>query len=708
MTKPNIKLTKPGAILLGFVALVTQIILLREFLTFFNGNELVIGIILANWMLLSGMGAYLGRFTGTNNNRIHWILVLLGLLAFLPTITAFALHFIWYMIFPPGIMAGIIHVFYYSLTVLSPFCIISGMLFTLFAKEESLRTKGNKIGDVYAWESLGSLIGGIVLNFLMIWVFSTFQSLFLTAILLAVITLIMSVKAKYYVTSGVFVVIVLGFSFLLLENNLEQSVREMAFPNQTITYAGDSPFGIFVITQQNGQINYYENNILMATSGDVVSREESVHMAMIQHSNPDNVLVFSGIISGIMDEIIKYPVKSIDYVDVNPEIIKIAQKNFNTDSFKMLNVIEKDARRFLQKNNEKYDVVLINLPKPATIQLNRFYTQDFFQLLKKNLSANAVISLSVPSGANYMSDETKRFLSIIYKTLKSEFKNVIILPVGKDFLLASNGSISYKIAEKVEEKNISTDYVNSYYFNDDLMQFRSEQLINQLDLNVPINKDFSPVFYQSQIKLWMSQFKMRYWTPALIILLFSGFFFIKSGIIYKGVFAAGFAGSAIELILMLVFQVVFGYVYAVAGIFIMIFMGGLAFGSYYIPKYFQSIDKNLYSKLQLAIAVFAFLLPVIFFLFKNFGFHDIIIFVIFTILLFVISSLTGAVFSVAGKISDKDYGIISSNAYGLDLLGAATGALLFTIYLIPLLGFVWSIIIIGIFNLTLSVMIGEK
>ncbi|NOQ26859.1 MAG: hypothetical protein GQ564_15975 [Bacteroidales bacterium] len=708
MTKSNIKLTKPGVILLGFVALVTQIILLREFLTFFNGNELVIGIILANWMLISGLGAYLGRFIGTNKNRIHWILVLLGLLAFLPSITVLALHFCWHMFFPPGIMAGIIHVFYYSLIVLSPFCIISGMLFTLFAKEESFRTKENKIGDVYAWESLGSLIGGIILNFLLIWVFSTFQSLFLTMLLLAILTTIMSIKANYYFTSGLFVFMTLGFIFLFLENNLDQKVREIAFSNQTITYSSDSPFGIFVITQQDEQINYYENNILLASSGDVVSREESVHMAMVQHLNPENVLVFSGIISGIMDEIIKYPVKSIDYVDVNPEIIKIAQKNFNIDSYNMLNVIEKDARRFLQKNNKKYDVVLINLPKPSTIQLNRFYTQDFLQLLKRNLSTNAVISLSIPSSANYMSDETKRLLSIIYSTLKSEFKNVIILPLGKDFLLASNGLISYKIAEKVEEKNISTDYINSYYFDDDLIQFRGEQLISQLDTDAPINKDFSPVFYQSQIKLWMSQFDMQYWIPALIILLFSGFFFIKSGIIYKGVFAAGFAGATIEIILMLVFQVVFGYVYAVAGIFIMIFMGGLAFGSYYIPKYFESIDKKLFSKLQLAIAIFAFVLPLMFLLLESFGFHDILIFVIFIILLLVISSLTGAVFSVASKISNNDYGIISSNAYGLDLLGSATGALLFTIYLIPLLGFGWSIIIIGIFNLILSIMIGEK
>lgn len=708
MKSANKKLVKPGIILLGFIALATQIILLREFLTFFNGNELVIGIILANWMLLTGLGAYLGRFIGNNENRIHWILILLGLLAFLPTITVFTLHIFWYTFFPPGMMAGIIHVFYYSLTILSPFCIISGMLFTLFAKEESFKTEENKIGDVYAWESLGSLIGGIILNFLLIWIFSTFQSLFVLMILVAILTVIMSIKVNYYFTSGALVFVVLIFSFLFLENNFDKKVRELAFPGQTITYTSDSPFGIFVITQQEEQINYYENNILMAASGDIVAREESVHIAMVQHQNPQNVLVLSGIISGLIDEIIKYPVKSIDYVDVNPEIIKIAKQNLKADSYEKLNLIEKDALRFLKKNQKKYDVVLINLPKPSTIQLNRFYTQEFFQLLKKSLNNDAVISLSVSSSANYMSDETKSLLSIIYSTLKSEFKNALILPASEDFLLASDAPLSHMVAEKAEEKNIPTEYVNTYYFDDELLGFRSQQILEQIDLKAPVNRDFSPVFYQSQIKLWMSHFSIKYWLPALLILLFSGFFFIRARTIYKGVFAAGFAGTSIEIVLILVFQVVFGYVYAVVGIFIMIFMGGLAYGAYYLPKQFKNIDKKIFSKLLLGITLFAFTLPIIFVLLKNIQIHDIILFILFTLLLLMISVLTGALFSVASKIAGNNYGTVASSAYGLDLLGAATGALLVTIYLIPLLGFGWSVVVIGVFNLLLAVVIGLK
>ena len=47
---------------LGMTALATQIILLREFVSVFQGNELVIGVVLAGWMMLTGAGAFLGRF----------------------------------------------------------------------------------------------------------------------------------------------------------------------------------------------------------------------------------------------------------------------------------------------------------------------------------------------------------------------------------------------------------------------------------------------------------------------------------------------------------------------------------------------------------------------------------------------------------------------------------------------------------------------
>lgn len=46
----------------GVSGLVAQILLLRELLIVFSGNELSIGVILANWLILGAFGSYiLGR-----------------------------------------------------------------------------------------------------------------------------------------------------------------------------------------------------------------------------------------------------------------------------------------------------------------------------------------------------------------------------------------------------------------------------------------------------------------------------------------------------------------------------------------------------------------------------------------------------------------------------------------------------------------------
>ena len=47
---------------MGFSGLVAQILLLREFLIIFSGNEFSIGVILANWLILEACGSFLGEW----------------------------------------------------------------------------------------------------------------------------------------------------------------------------------------------------------------------------------------------------------------------------------------------------------------------------------------------------------------------------------------------------------------------------------------------------------------------------------------------------------------------------------------------------------------------------------------------------------------------------------------------------------------------
>ncbi|MGE0087959.1 MAG: hypothetical protein AB7S50_00610 [Bacteroidales bacterium] len=682
--------------MLGFVTFVTQVIILREFLTFFNGNELIIGVILATWMILTGFGAYLGRFIKRLSKTDELILILIGSLGTLPIITVLGLHFFSTIFFTPGLMLGLSEAFIYTLIILSPFCIVSGMLFPLFAEKESVKSYKNMIGSIYAWESIGSLVGGLILNFFLIWVLTTFQSLYVIMVITIATITVLSFKSSKYFIAGVFIFILLVFSFLFISNNMDKSVRELSYPDQIVEYIDETPYGILVATNHQGQNNYYENNILLATSGDVALREESVHFAMIQHPKPEKVLVLSGIINDVIPEILKYPVKVVDYVDVNPGIIKLSKKYFISDSSEKLNMIEKDPIRYLRKTTNKYDVVLVNLPIPSTIQLNRFYTVEFFAMLKISLNEDAVVCLSSPSSSNYLNDQSRDLLSVIIATLKSQFKNVLILPGTNDFILASDHSLFANITERIELKKIKNNYVNSYYIHDDLLAEKSKIISNQIDSKAPLNYDFKPVVYQNTIKLWLSFFNLKYWIPAILIVLLSAFFYFRTGTLNKTVFAAGFAGTSIELLLLFVFQVFYGYVYFAAGVFFMLFMAGLSIGSFYWPAVFKLPSLKLVGRLLFCLIVFIIILPFVFRLFKIMTFSETMILTVFIILILIISVLTGAIFSISAHLRETAVRVVASDAYAFDLLGSAAGALLLSVYLVPVLGFELSLIGTGL------------
>ena len=53
-----------------------------------------------------------------------------------------------------------------------------------------------------------------------------------------------------------------------------------------------------------------------------------------------------------------YPQWSIDVVEINPAVIRLAKKYFPID--KRVNIIEADGRAFLAKTKNKYDVILMD------------------------------------------------------------------------------------------------------------------------------------------------------------------------------------------------------------------------------------------------------------------------------------------------------------------------------------------------------------
>ena len=674
---------------LGFTAMITQLVLLRAFISVFQGNELVIGIILGNWMLLTGLGARLGRAAPRMKNSSNFLFSGLIWLGTLPVLTLFLLFFLKNIVFIPGSLAGLFAVFLSSLVLLFPFCFLSGYSFSFYTWHISEKYKANLTGRSYAWEAFGSLTGGFLFSFILVFLLKPFHTLGIVLLADLFVVILMIRKNPDPPKTALWLIppSVLAVALFLFPVDL-YSIHFL-YPHQKILTHRETPFGSLVVTKMGDQLNLYENHVMVAHTLSPTENEEDVHYAMVQRPAPRQVLLISGGISGTLQEILKYSsVTRIDYLEINPRILRLAKKYFPVPDDPRIHYIIRDARRYVPRCREKYDVVLVNVPPPTTAQINRYYTVDFFKSLRQVLNPGGVVSLRLPASPNYMARQETDLNAILFATLKDVFPHVVIIPGGKNYFLASDQPLSLHIAALVTQRGITNKYVSPYYIQDDLLQMRNEQVMAQLGPISRLNSDMNPVAYFNQITLWLSyyRFDTRFllWTLAALFL----FLLLRSGPLAIGIFTAGFAASAVEMLLLFIFQIIYGYVYLMTGILITLFMAGIAVGARY-PLPLSGLSRlspfKRFTGTGLLIALAAATLPLLVVLLRSItatapGEGVLLLYT------FSFAYLTGRLFSLGSTLRRGEASQTASSLYSADLAGGALGALSVAALLLPLEG----------------------
>ncbi len=671
---------------LGFTAMITQLVLLRAFVSVFQGNELVLGIILGNWMLLTGLGARLGRAAPRMKAPGHFLFSGLLWLGSLPLLTLFLLFFLKNIVFIPGSLTGLFAIFASSLVLLFPFCFLAGYAFSFYTWQLSGKYKANLTARTYAWESFGSLAGGFLFSFILVFLLKPFSTLGVVLLADTVVTGITAKKRDLLRKNIPWLIISSLATLAIFLLPVDLFSLHFLYPNQQILAHRETPFGSLVVSKTGDQLNLYENHVLVANTLNPTENEEDVHYAMLQREKPQKVLLISGGISGTLDEILKYPVKRIDYVEINPRIIRLAKQYFHLPDNPALNIIIRDARRYVPVCKKKYDVVLVNVPPPLTAQINRYYTVDFFRALKKTLTAGGVVSLRLPASPNYLGRQETDITGLLYASLKKVFPQVVIIPGEKNYFLASDRPLSLKIAGLVQQRGIQNQYVSPYYIQDDLLQMRNEQIMSQLSTPKKLNTDMNPIAYFHEISLWLSYFRFK--TKLLFILLSLLFLIIilRSRPVSLGIFTGGLAASSLEILLLFAFQILYGYVYLMTGVIITVFMTGIAWGA--LTKRFFSGRPPLknFIHLELLLAAAALLLPVMILLLKSLARLPLVGQALLILYTFVFAFLTGKLFNLGSHIQPGDVSQVSSSLYSADLAGGALGALAVSTLLLPLAG----------------------
>ncbi|MFH1050805.1 MAG: hypothetical protein V1779_07745 [bacterium] len=715
MFKNNLFWIRTFVFSLGMSSVIFQVMILREFLSVVQGNELTIGIILASWMLFTGLGALAGKVSHKIMNKFSAIAILHLLFSILPILLILALRYFWYDVFLPGELLSITDIIFSSFVILIPFTFISGFLFTLYCSVSDLTSN---VSINYYYETAGSAAGGLLISLVFIFIFDTIQTALLVSILNLVVLLFFSSKNKLYIFSIIITVFVLG-NILLFTTNIDDKSKEFLFPSQKLIEQKETPYGNVAVTKTGSQINVFESGILSATSDNAIQNEESVHFAMVQHPNPKKVLLVGGGIFGVTDEILKYQPFLINYIEPNEYLIEINKKygrlqsgegkrekgEGRRESFDKLRmtgferqsmsrdkveIIIDDALIYLKKIDKKYDVIILNIGAPATAQLNRYYTREFFELIEKHLVHKGLFSLKMPGTVNYVSNEAGEEQSIVLNTLKSVFKNVIIIPSNSNYFIAGNCDLTYDIPCEIEARNIETKYVNKYYLNEFSLMQRADFIAEAFDRNAEINTNFKPVAFYSHINYFLSYYETnKLWIILLLAVIFGVILFRMKKLDFV-MFSAGYALSLSEIIIIFSFQIIFGYVYQYIGIIIALFMFGMSIGAFAVNKYEKFKGKNSIPVYLIIIIAFLISLPLMLKGMNSINIHEIFIHIVFAVLSLFVSFLTGGLFTLLSLKYEGNSTKTAGNIYSADLFGSALGAILVSVFLLPLIGFEWS------------------
>jgi len=672
-------------VLLGVTTITTQIILLRQFLVVGYGNELVIGILLANWMFLTGLGAWLGKFPKRLTSISVMVIPAQILMSILPIITVFLLFVLKNRWFPVGKLLSVHEIFFYSLITLLPFCLISGLLFTFLSSLISEYKSENRVGKVYGLESLGGILGGFAFNFILVFYFSDMQSL--------AILLVVNMFAAFYLSFAfqrvwriVIILLTAVLIFLVIRIDLDTVSAQLIFSDQVVVTQKNTPYGNLSVTQTGDQYNFYENGLALFSTDNDIYREESVHFGMLQHDSPKSVLIISGGLSGMIDEINKYDVEKIDWLELNPGLIELGKEFVGISEHMGLRIINEDARLFIKKTDRKYDVILINLPIPITAHINRYYTTEFFNELKEVLNQGGVVSTSLASTGNYMSDESLRLSTVIYNTLNQEFQNVLIIPANRDYYLASDHELTLEVVKKVSEKGLDNEFFNEFYLKDKILRYRSEHLMRILMNNNVLNEDYKPVVYLQQLILWLSYFRINYKVPLIVFAVVLLLFLTLIKPVNLGMFTTGFTASSIEFILLIAFQTLYGYIFRMTGVIIMVFMAGLALGALYFGRRIKSVNMKNYIRIIVAVATFTLIMPLVLYLMQGTDLHGMVYKAVFVMLTLLISTLVGIQFYMGSKLHAGEVGEVAGKLYSADLIGSALGILMISAFFLPMFG----------------------
>ncbi|MBM3470844.1 MAG: spermine synthase [Armatimonadetes bacterium] len=743
---------------MGFSGLVAEILLLREFLIVFSGNELSIGIVLANWLILEAFGSYvLGRKAEGCQRKLEAFALITVLFSISLLAAVFLIRVLKGTIgISIGESVGLLPMFCSSFLILLPVSVFHGALFTFSCQLYSVFSGQDapSAGRVYAYETVGTVVGGIACTYLLIPHLDTFQAssgiaALNSAVVLALLAPHPRTGPDKKATLAILTALTLAFLILTGQaHKLHQYSIRAQWRNQHVVHYENSRYGNICVIENEGQYTFFQDGVpnIMTPVPDIGFVEEFVHLPLLAHPEPRRLLILSGGAGGVINEALRHAsIEAIDYAELDPLLIDLFRKFPTRLTESELNdrrvrIEHVDGRLLLRATRNKYDLILIGITEPSNLQANRFFTREFLSLASERMNEGGILVLGLPGSLTYSNRELRNLNSSIFHTMRTAFPHVRVIPGDGTNLFLLSGSEEIlaldraRIVERLTQRDIRTDVIIPWYIEQKLHRGWQGWFAGFIEgSSQRINSDFNPIGVFYSVSYWNALFapslrwlfeELERVTLRAIVLLFATLVLLyvlfrprtarllRAGIALC-IFTTGFAGMIFGLMLIFAFQSIHGYVFSWIGLLVASFMGGAACGAMLIAAALDRMKSpfRLFAGIELAIIGFSLACPSMIlaanaYLGSPEAFS--LLAPLFLVVSFVSGLLVGSQFPLANKLHLGSSASITRTAgllYASDLLGGWLGGIIGALVLLPVLGLVGTCVTVGLLKLTSFIVI---
>ena len=244
-----------------------------------------------------------------------------------------------------------------------------------------------------------------------------------------------------------------------------------------VIYSQNTHFQTIDITEWKGQQWYYYDGINnFSTVDEWLFYEPLVHPVIEIAEDPQNVLVVGGDNGLAIREIIKHgEVIKIEHLILDTALYKLARfhelfTSVNQNALENNKVHSKQEHIFhyLNKHTSTYDIIILDIPDPVDLELNEYYTREFYELCYRALAKKGVIITQ--AGSPYLA--TQAYYCISRTMRAAQFSTLAlhnqVLTMGEwGWIIGAKDRSAQQL--KSVAKTLNFDHLTTRWLNNDAM-----------------------------------------------------------------------------------------------------------------------------------------------------------------------------------------------------------------------------------------------